>query len=267
MLATHGQRRATATKRPAIAALFGCYFMMVPWSRIALFGLVPLIVLSAWLLAEGNDANERAYAAGQNMFRSLFTLLFLLAAYRSTRNRLGQEHRLSLLLENEIFRGRAKLSVRHSAWRSKRCTGPAPRGCRRRGPKRAAAAAPAVPGRRPRARTNALPARSRSTLPTPSRSCSASSSRRCRGLVRSDRRLGPERALGRGMLGALSSHSQWRTVDVDTDAKLSRQVETTATRSTVRDDASCHDSASGRAERLPRAGLSCGSVASVRRFA
>lgn len=78
-----------ALSAAAITALFGSYFMLVPWSRIALFALVPLSTLSAWLLIEGGDANERARAAGQALGRSLFSLLFLIAAYRSTRNKLA----------------------------------------------------------------------------------------------------------------------------------------------------------------------------------
>lgn len=77
----------------AAAALSISYLMLLPWSRVAIFGLIPVSIALAIVEAPAVGSQTAAYAAGYSagagVGRGLVMLLFLLAAYRSARNKLA----------------------------------------------------------------------------------------------------------------------------------------------------------------------------------
>jgi hypothetical protein len=75
-----------------VTAILICYFLLLPWSRKAVFAAVPFAALSALVEppAElGAHAEELGRYVGLVIGRTIVLLLFLSAAYRSTRNKLA----------------------------------------------------------------------------------------------------------------------------------------------------------------------------------
>ena len=76
----------------AVTAVMVCYFLMLPWSRQLIFAVVPFAAFTAVLQHPQNlagDARPSAYYLGTIIGRTGILLLFLLLAYRSTRNKLA----------------------------------------------------------------------------------------------------------------------------------------------------------------------------------
>jgi hypothetical protein len=81
--------RLQALVTATLAVILLCYFLMLPWARKAIFAVIPLGAFTAILELPVYDGNQIAYYLGAGLGRTLFLLLFLSAAYRSTRNKLA----------------------------------------------------------------------------------------------------------------------------------------------------------------------------------
>ena len=109
-----------ALSAASAAAILVAYFFMQPWARKAIFATVPLGVISVALGAHAQDANGTAYATGAAIGRSLILVLFLIAADRSTRNKLAfklevSELELSRYYDTYVSNPQAKRALAYGA--------------------------------------------------------------------------------------------------------------------------------------------------------
>jgi hypothetical protein len=81
-----------ASATACVAVISACYFLLQPWTRNAMFVVLALPVLGSFVdptpLA-GDIAYQAGYNTGAVLGRAAFLLLFLVAAYRSPRNKLA----------------------------------------------------------------------------------------------------------------------------------------------------------------------------------
>jgi uncharacterized MnhB-related membrane protein len=89
VLALVNAKVAQALCAAAVAGLLISYFLMLPFSRMALFAAIPLSIVQNVLGSPAQDPNQVARAAGAATGSGLIFALFALAAYNSTRNRLA----------------------------------------------------------------------------------------------------------------------------------------------------------------------------------